>query len=328
MFRSASEAEIKVRVRRNPRRALRKIIILLIALYTGFLGYRFGHDLIITRLAGVEQVRLGVIQSSIPAHGILVRSEKVVAAPHSGKLKVLAAEGERVRVGEVVAQVVTESLDKPAGETVFNLTAPWAGIISYHLDGLEEIYSPENIRELDLPGLEQVKSKPEQFTAGSPVEAGRPVLKIVNNLEPLYLIAFTENDLALPEKNKKNSLYLSFSQAEKELSQAVVQERNFRGRANQVLFSLNYQESLAVPRKIELQVITDRFEGYVVPAGAIVQKEGKAGIYTVFKERVRWKKVEITGRAQEKVVISGITPDIKVILNPEYVKEGYPFKLP
>lgn len=328
MPKSKSEAEIKVRVKRNPRRAFRKIIIFVIGFYVLFLTYGFVRTLVVTRLAKAEQVQLGVIQNTVPANGVLVRSEKVVQAPRTGVLKVLASEGERVRVGEVVAQVIVGSIDSTTGEKTFNIQASQAGIISYHLDELEEIYSPLKIRELDLGKAEKIESKPKQYSAGNQVEEGKPVLKIVNNLGPLYIITSLTDGRGLPNNDKK-SLMITFGPDGKNVSQVVVVERNFRGKVNQLLLSLtNYNENLMVSRQLDFNIITDRFEGYIIPAAAIVRKDGKDGIFTVFKERVRWKKVEICGRAEGKVSISGITPDIKIILNPEYVKEGYPFELP
>ncbi len=326
---SKNEAEIRVRVRRKPRGILQKILLATIGIYIFFLAYEFVSDMVIARLAGVEQIRQGVIQTSVKASGVIVRNERVVPAPRTGRLKVLVPEGQRVRVGETVAKVVVPSLDSKTGETLFNITAPQAGIVSYYLDGLEELYSPKNLKELDLNKVETIKSEPRQVLPGSEVEEGRPVLKIINNLEPIHIIAEIADGQKLSEKSEKKAFLLSFGSAEGKTSAAHLLARNFRGKANQILLRLaDYNESLATPRRFDFDLITERFAGYVVPAKAIVRKEGKDGIYIVYKERVRWKKVDISGMAEEKVVISGVTPDIKVILNPEYVKEGYPIKIP
>ncbi|MHB9096016.1 MAG: HlyD family efflux transporter periplasmic adaptor subunit, partial [Eubacteriales bacterium] len=312
-----NEAEIKVRVRRNPRRALRKFILLVITFYVIFLVYGFVRDLVVTRLARVEQIQQGVLQATLPATGVLVRNEKVVSAPHTGTLKVLASEGERVRVGQVVAQVVVATMDSKTGETVFNITTPRSGIVSYTLDGLEEVYSPRNVRELDLNKIETIKNEPHRFLPGSRVEEGKPVLKIVNNLEPVSIIAVTQNSFKLPEKGQKKPLLLILGADENDLTQAVIQEAPFRGKANEILLNLvNFKNSLIATRKLDFKIISARYEGYILPLSAIAIKQGKDGIYIVYKERVKWKNVQVLGRTAEKVAISGITPDIKVILNP------------
>ncbi|MDT3700294.1 MAG: HlyD family efflux transporter periplasmic adaptor subunit [Thermincola sp.] len=321
-----SDAEIKVRVRRNPRKALRKLILFVIAFYVVFMTYGFIRDMAVDHLAGAQQVKPGVIEIKVPAKGILVRDELVVNAPRNGVLRVLAQDGERVRVGAVLAQVVVPSLESKVGETVFNIVTPRAGVVSYHLDGLENVYSPKNLTELDLNKIDTIKSEARNFTPGSQVEEGQPVCKIVNNLVPINILAVTDKVLDIPEKFAKSKINISLND-DRQVYQAALTEKAFRGKANQTLFSLeNYDNSLMTAREQDFTVTTARYEGYIVPAGAIVQKEGQDGIYTIYKERVKWKEVKIEGSSQGQVVISGVTPETRVIFNPEYVSEGRPFR--
>jgi len=325
---SGHETEMKVRVRRNPKGFFRKLVLLVIAIYVVFVSYRFINGLIITRLAEVQQVSEGVIQSTVPASGIFVRNEKVVYAPKTGKLKVIIPEGERVRVGETVAQAVAPSLKSKTGEALFNITAPRAGIVSYRLDGLEDVYSPAKISELDLSKVQTIENELRKTMAGGQVEEGKPVLRIVSNLEPIYIIGTISGNPASLGGDEAKSILVSFAPDEK-VSHALILEKGFREQADTFLLSLSdYPDKLLTGRRHDFWIVTERFEGYYVPVSAIVRKDGKDGIYTVYKERVKWKSVEIKGQADEKVAISGVTSVTKVILNPEYVKEGFPLKTP
>lgn len=321
-----TDAEIKVKVRRNPRKALRNLILIIIAAYVIFITYTFIRDLVVTRLAGAQPAQQGVVQLTAPATGILVRDEKVINAPRSGKLKVIAHEGERVRVGAVVAQVVVASLDSKTGEAVFNIVTPKAGVVSYYVDGLENVYSPKNISELDLNKIETIKPVSQNFKPGSQVEEGKPVCKIVNNLAPVTVMAVSKDVLKFPD-NSPSSIQVALSSNNAQIYQAVLLDKAFRGKANQFLFSLaNYDDYLMTARKQDFDIITARYAGYIVPAQAIVRKDGEDGIFTIYKERVKWKNVQIEGSYEEKVIVSGLTPDIKVITHPEYVNEGRPFR--
>lgn len=325
MYKTKNEAEIKVRVRRSPRGFFRKFILAIITFYIAYMIYGYVHDIVITSLAKAEHIREGILQVEIPARGLLVRQDQVVTSPRTGQLKVVATEGERVRVGQVVAQVVVPSLTNSTGESVINITAPGAGLISYHLDGLEGVFTPANIRELDLTKLDTIKAEPRQFRAGSQVEAGKPVCKIVNNLEPLFIAAELREG-KLPDKVEK-MLTVSFGPEQKDSYQVAISEKKFRGRDNQVLLNSSiYDRNLIAARQIDFKIISERYEGYIIPAAAIVRKESKEGIFTVYKERIKWKSVTVRGRVGDKVAISGITPDVKVIMSPEYVKEGTLFR--
>lgn len=318
------EAEIKIRVKRSPRHFIRKLVLLIISIYVIVVAYAFIHDLVVGALVQVDQVQQGIIQSTIATEGILVRNEQTVSSPRSGTIRIIAAEGERVRVGQLVAQVAVASLDNSRGVTLFNITAPRAGLVSYRVDGLEGVYSYENLKELDLNKVETLKPEPVEVKSGSQVVEGRPLIRIINNLDPVYIIAKPQNGAVLP--GNKESFLITPGSDDKTFRAGII-ERNFLGKPKQILLKVsNYDNTLLGGRKFDFKIITQRYEGNVIPAKAVVKKDGKEGIYTVYKERVKWKAVEVDGKIDDKVIISGITPDIKVILSPEYVKEGYPLK--
>lgn len=319
------EAQVRVRVKRNPRQFFRKLILLIIALYVVFLVYGFIHGLLISRIAKVEQVKQGVIQNTVPVKGLLIRNEDIVNAPRNGKLKIIVPEGEKVRVGQVLAQVITASLDNSSGEMSYNVVASKSGLVSYHVDGLEKLYSPDNIKELDLNKINTIKTEDKQLTPGCDVEEGKPVAKIINNLDPVYIVGDLGQNSSVIDKDKHESYSVFFGQDVNNLYRAEVEERSFRGKQGQILLSFEeYNKSLINNRHIDFNIITSRYEGCYVPKDCLVRKDGQDGIFTVYKERVKWKKISINGEADGKVIVSGVTPDVKVILNPQYVKEGYP----
>ncbi len=318
------EAEIRVRVRRSPRHLLRKLILSVIAVYIVVVTYGFINELVIASLVKVEQVQDGVIQSTVTAEGILVRNEETVTSPHSGTIRRIAAEGERVRVGQVVAQVAIASLDSSNGVTMYNIKAPRSGIVSYRFDGLESVYTYQNLKELDLNKVEKLIAEYSEIKSEGTVEEGKPMFRIINNLDPVYIITRLQNGQTLPEKE---SFKISSGSGDK-LFKAFITEQTFFNKPNQILFKVSYYDNwLMTSRKIKFNIITERYEGPVIPVSALVKKEGEDGIYTIYKERVKWKPVTVEGKSEGKAVISGVTPDVKVILSPEYVKEGVPLKI-
>lgn len=66
---SKNEAEVRVRVRRNPGRALRKLVLIFISVYLIYLTYNFVHDLVVARLAKVEMVSRGIVQADCSGTG-------------------------------------------------------------------------------------------------------------------------------------------------------------------------------------------------------------------------------------------------------------------
>lgn len=325
MNRPVGEANIRVRVKRKPRNVLRKVILMIIGVYFIFAAYGFVHDLVIAGLVKVELVKSNVIQNTIPSTGLLVRNETIITSPYNGKLKILVKEGERVRVGQVVAQVRALSLDSPNGEKLFNITAKKAGIVSFKIDGLEEIYTQKNLKALDLNKIETLKPENHQIVEGSDIESGKPVFRIINNLDPVYIVTSQADQKPFADED---SVLISWG-TEGQSYRASIVERDLAGKKGLYLLSVSdYDNTLMILRKLDFKVITERYEGCVVPREAIIAKDGKDGIYTLYKERVKWKSIEVEGRVGEQVVVSGINPDTPVVINPELVKEGYPLKLP
>lgn len=310
--------------------ALRNTLLAVIALYIVWQGINYTRDIIMSRLIRVEEARYGVIENVLPVDGTLIRNESVLAATKNGRLKILIPEGERVRVGAVVAQVAAPAMDSQSGETLFNIVAPVAGIISYQTDGYENVYTPRNLQVLPVSKLRSAELKPAKLTEGMQVEEGKPVAKIVNNLDPINILGTIPKE-KIPggmlqtgdrvrvrfDKNQPAPLYLS------------VADSSFQGKDNLYRLVLrNYTDNFINPRTIPFELILKRFEGFIMPAGALVKREGQLGLYIIYKEAVKWKKVELIGQINDEVAVGGLEPGVSVVQNPKYAREGSTFRTP
>jgi putative membrane fusion protein len=66
----------------------------------------------------VAEVRSGTVEVALGVDAVIVRKEKVYTAPIAGRLRRLTEEGQRVRVGAPVAQVVPGPASTAAGQPV------------------------------------------------------------------------------------------------------------------------------------------------------------------------------------------------------------------
>ncbi|TLM99162.1 hypothetical protein FDZ73_22270, partial [bacterium] len=69
--------------------ALRNILLGVIALYIVWQGINYTRDIIMSRLLKVEEAHYGMIEDVLPVEGTLIRNEKILPAPKSGRLKIL-----------------------------------------------------------------------------------------------------------------------------------------------------------------------------------------------------------------------------------------------
>lgn len=323
--------------------ALRNLLLAVIALYVLWQGINYTRDFIMARLLKVEEARLGVIEDVLPVDGTLIRNEKVLPAPKTGRLKIIIPEGERVRVGAVVAQVAAPAMDSQKGETLYDITAPVAGIVSYQTDGLENVYTSKNLQVLPVSKLRSMEIKLVKFTDGIQVEEGKPAAKIVNNLDPINILGVISKEKAPAglletgrqvrvrfDKNQTAPVYLS------------VADNFFQGQANLYRLLLrNYSDKFISPRTVSFELILKRLEGFIIPAEALTERgfetrvEGNTErkvevgeIYIIYKQAVKRKKVEVIGQINDKVAVGGLEPGVGVVQNPRYAREGRPFRTP
>ena len=310
--------------------AWHNILLVVITLYIVWQGINYTRDIVMARLLRVEEARYGVIEDVLPVEGTLIRNEKVLPSPGTGRLKILIPEGERVRVGAVVARVAAPAMDSQKGETLFNITAPVTGIVSYQTDGLESVYTPRNLQVLPVSKLRSTEIKPIKLTEGMQVEAGKPVAKIVNNLEPVNILGVIPKEKVSSDMLKTGKrVKVRFAKDQAAPVYLSVADSSFQGKENLYRLVLNnYSDSFINPRIVFFELVIKRFEGFIVPADALVEKENKLGVYIIYKEAIKWKNVQVIGQINNKVAIGGLEPGVSVVQNPKYAREGRIYRHP
>lgn len=307
------------------------VLLLLIATYVVWVGYNHTRDFLTTKLIKIEPASYGVVQKTLLFEGLLIREETVLSTTVGGKIEIVASEGERVRVGAVVTKIKTPDVNGKGGYVFTNIKAPKAGIVSYYTDGLESILAPENLEKIDFMAIKEeakAKAKGTNKASGQEVKGGSPVAKIVNNLGPMYIVGEIEKSkvplsklesmkqiMVIPEKSDQLPLYLN-----------VIDTVSSGDKSKVILEMNNFADEFLTRRTHTFTLVLDRHEGYVVPSEAIVSKEGKSGIYTIYKNSVRWQPIEIMGEVDGKIAISGLTPDSSYVVNPKYATEGQVIK--
>lgn len=163
-----------------------------------------------------------------------------------------------------------------SGSEYINAVA--SGIVSYRVDGLEQILTPESFSTLNTKFLEDLKLKTGEIVAGSN-ESG----KIINNFEG-YIVATLDSENAKQAKiGDSVKLRLSNSEEISAKIEYIVEEENSR----LITFKINTGlEMLANYRKITFDVIWWSYTGLKVPNDALVEElRGEKVLYFVIRNR-------------------------------------------
>lgn len=295
------------------RRSMAGLFLLLVLTYISW-------GRLVAEVSNVQFLTRREVSQSVPLEGILIKNENVLRAPVSGKLHLTTADGDRLEAGAKAAQVLAVQTDN--GGEAYDIATTVAGICCTHLDGLEQVLSPDNIEVLVVPELEKIGDK--AIADGVRVEKGQPILKIVDNLSPMYIYAETPK-LNFPDFTADKPIWLQAAWEEQTLSVKPhkVSDKGDRWVGYYMLSA--YPDQLLHQRKILLNVTTRTMEGFLVPHGAVVDREGQPGIFLSIKKKAHWMPVTIEGELEGMLAVSGpeLDADSRYINNPLLAREGH-----
>lgn len=149
------------------------------------------------------------------------------------------------------------------------IEAPESGIVSYRVDGLEDVLTPDSFSTLNQKFLEDLKLK-----TGEIVRASSESGKVINNFEG-YLVASLKSNQA-KEAKVGDSVKLRLSNAQEITAKIeyIVEEEESR----LIIFKItNGLELLANYRKVTFDVIWWNYTGLKVPNSALITQKGREG---------------------------------------------------
>lgn len=274
----------------------------------------------------VVQAQVAELEDFLEGEFIVLRPEQKVAAPCSGYFLQVKQEGERVAKGALLGYLETtagSSLEKTTSRT---LNAPMAGLVSYNLDGLEQVCLPEIWPYLEIGSLAVFMEKlplDEGISTeeGARVSAGEGVCKIINNLEECYF--YWQGEGAFPEKIKKGgSLRIRLKEQPQVILKGIVKELTRDVGKYCLLIEILNAGNLSLQRCMLGEIIVENFKGVILPEKVIVEKEGQWGVYLFKKGRAHWQAVEKIAHLRGQVVLDNLTEKDWVIVDPQLVVEG------
>jgi putative membrane fusion protein len=223
------------------------------------------YPMVTGALTQTTVVEYGNLQVTTNATCYFIRKETVVNATSSGSIQYYFEEGELVRKGTKVLDIVS------AGGSYITTKN---SVISYYIDGFEEIFSPENMASLQKDKVESLEIQVND-TRREYAVAGEPVYKEVDNgtwyvalwAEPENVIKYTEGGtvyLNLPLGQVKGTTYDIIDSG---------------GSWLVLLKFTRYYEDLPKLRKLDAEIITSDYEGLIIANKSITTMDGKPGVY-------------------------------------------------
>lgn len=176
-----------------------------------------------------------------------------------------------------------ENYEKQLTENSEYITAPISGVVSYRVDGLEDVLSPKDFSTLTEESLDKLEIK-----TGKIVSTSQSQGKIINNFE-CYLATVLESDIAKQAEvgDKVTINFSSGNDIETEINYVANQES---GKVL-IIFKLDIMpEELIQYRKISFNITWSHLSGLKVPNTSIVKAEDGLD-YVIRKKNDKQEKV-------------------------------------
>ena len=177
--------------------------------------------------------------------------------------------GESSQAGTYINSLIKEK-EKYLSELKKNseyVKAPMSGVISYRVDNLEEILTPDNFNDLNKEKLDNLELKTGQI-----VTTSNQMGKVINNYE-CYIATITNSKEAMETKvGRKVTLRLS---TQDEIKATVQYLSNQEDGSVLIVFRISdCVEKLIDYRKITFDIVWWKYEGLKIPKSAIIYDNG------------------------------------------------------
>lgn len=178
-----------------------------------------------------------------------------------------------------------------------------AGIISYKVDGLEEVYNEENIEKIDYQ-LIMDNQKSTSLGQRNSVKTGDPLYKIIDNFT--YAMAIPVEDAKVLKTYSKDKTVDLLINSKISLKGKVSRVNRTNESKGVLIVPLNDKLSeLGYDRVLNVSLIESRSECFVIPTKAIVEVDNQTGVYILeLNGLVKFRPIEILRQNEIDTTIS------------------------
>ena len=292
----------------------RQVIILIVAFFVLF-GITEIAPNIISKVTPTTTIKYGELNIEEEAEGYIIRDEVVYSAKADGTVKYLAKENKQVKVGSKVIEFTESSNDSEENESYSNeitqslgkslITAKGniavkKGVFSTYVDGNEGYFTLKNFPKMTEKTVKEKLRKVKDIKETS-VRENQPIYKI-SDQSHWYIVCFMPAEAMSKFEDNKNVIVKIGDQ---EIDFTVKEIKTSGEKCRLLLHSNRYYEKFAQLREVDITVRASNQEGILIPNEAIVNENGKYGVYVISKTGEKeFVQINILGSNDQQHVVS------------------------
>lgn len=262
-------------------------------------------------LRKTEILQYGNVQVTDEATCYVVRNEKVYLATNSGSINYYIMDGVQVRKGTQVVEVIGGSVateETRYGDIVTRLgvgavkeagyKAQGKGVVSYFVDGYEEYFTVDKIKELSYDKVKNLPIEVVNLVRNDTLN-GEPLFKICDN-GSWYMVCFIKSgNISKYEIGSRVTVNLPLGDVA-----CIVQDIIDKGDMWMVVLKSNcYYEDFGRLRKQKATIVTSDYSGIIIDNESIASNEDKIGVFVKSKNgEYAFTPIEIIARDGDKSI--------------------------
>ncbi|MDK2798634.1 MAG: hypothetical protein PWQ70_253 [Clostridiales bacterium] len=182
-----------------------------------------------------------------------------------------------------------------------DLIADRAGVVSYNIDGLEQILNPENISKFTVSDFQNLDNI--HLNNQVEVKPGQAVAKIINNFE--WYLAFVMDTQRVYPLKVGDKLSVRFKDLEDKVIDAYIHyiSPEEKGKVIVVLSLNKHIDSIYTFRKVNIDIIKQSYSGFKIPVSAVRVRNGKTGVYIIRDRIARFREIEILYKNNDFAIV-------------------------
>lgn len=178
-----------------------------------------------------------------------------------------------------------------------------AGIVSYQLDGLEDIFTVNKIDEYKPSDFRIIEVNKTNLAEKKEVKYGEPVYKIINNFTWNMMTEIDAKDMDKLEEGK--IIYIRINNGDKKIISRIVKLAKKNDKYFMILKLTEYFHEYYNERYLDVQIIKNTFEGLMIPNKSITEKDGIKGVYIKdISGIVKFRPIKILTSDDEHTIVS------------------------
>nr|WP_278335739.1 HlyD family efflux transporter periplasmic adaptor subunit [Proteiniborus sp. DW1] len=200
--------------------------------------------------------------------------------------------------------------------------APKSGIISYQLDGLEDIFTISKINDYESSDYRLIDVNKTDLTEKNIVNFGEPVYKIIDNFTWYIMTEVDSKGMDKLEEGK--TIYIKINDDERKIISRVVRLVKENDKCFIILKLTEYFHEYYNERYLDIHIVKNTYEGLIIPSKSIIEKDGIKGVYIKdISGIVKFRPIKILASHNEHTIVSkgaGLNSVIELEINGEVQK--------